>query len=111
MTAFTNSIAVRISQDQYQERKSGEGRITAASLYRIATRVPDAPVVGNVPDKRTEGIVNIATTRFHFRRPALIPLPVGAKYFRSLIGKLNSDAQRRRAVRRQIDMVEFNLKF
>ena len=67
--------------------------ITGASLHRSVTRVPDAPVVGNVPYKLTEGIVNIAASRFHFRRPELIPLPIGAKYLRSLICKLNTDAQ------------------
>jgi len=93
-----------------RKESPAEGRITAASLYKISTRIPDAPVVGDVPNTHTEGIVNIAATRFHFRRPELIPLPIGAKYFRRLIGKLNRDAKRRRSVRREIDVVKFSLK-
>lgn len=95
---------------QNKKRKPGEDKITAASLYRISTRIPDAPVVGDVPDEHTKGIVNIAATRFHFRRPELIPFPIGAKDSRSLIGKLNRNAKRRRSVRREIDVVEFNLR-
>jgi hypothetical protein len=109
-----DSEIVMIAETFFSKNLCTDGQsaeiITAVSLHRVFTRVPDAPVVGDVPYKLTEGIVNVAATRFHFRCPELIPVPVGAKYFRSLIGELNSDSKRRRAVRREINVVELNLK-